>query len=243
MPISFRCPSCRECLTIPDASAGEWTQCIGCGKRLRVSRQPKSDAGIMSLPALPASKVASASTASAPTSSIPHPEFDFDAPVPLPVPPVPPPVPTELLVDDHAGPPPSSPPPSVPQPVMAAQLVDDQGDGHDNHDDEPARRSHRNGNGRRNSRRNGHGAPEHAGQKLGTLLMGFGVAGLLYFFNMDTTVATPGLGFGIDRVHNIGLLHQRQMGLLLSGGAAGVGAICYVIATAKGNRQLDSRPR
>lgn len=54
---------------------------------------------------------------------------------------------------------------------------------------------------------------------VGLLILAIGLAGLVRYVVMDTTVAS-----GAGRVHNVGLLHDRQTGLLLSGGAIALGA-------------------
>ncbi len=72
-------------------------------------------------------------------------------------------------------------------------------------------------------------------QRLGALLLLGGILGAAYyFFAFDTTVATGGdpiLGqsSGGNRVHNIGLLVQRQNGLILSIAAVVVGAILFSV--------------
>jgi hypothetical protein len=48
---------------------------------------------------------------------------------------------------------------------------------------------------------------------IGWLMFFFGVIVALYFFQMDTSVSVPGADL---RVHNIGLMQQRQNGLFAS---------------------------
>ena len=60
---------------------------------------------------------------------------------------------------------------------------------------------------------------------LGMLLLLGGLMALLCFLKMDTSVPVP--SFGLDgfptRVHNIGLLSERQNGLIISGLASFAG--------------------
>lgn len=58
-----------------------------------------------------------------------------------------------------------------------------------------------------------------------------GLLGLIYFLCMDTTVSSgAGGAFGFpDRVHNIGLMHQRSTGIMVSGGALVLGVILYAL--------------
>lgn len=71
---------------------------------------------------------------------------------------------------------------------------------------------------------------------LGALLFLGGVFAAIYFYAyFDTSVAVPGVEIfgetiGGGRVHNIGLLQERQMGLIGSFIAAAVGLICVVLA-------------
>jgi hypothetical protein len=67
---------------------------------------------------------------------------------------------------------------------------------------------------------------------LGDVIFILGVLGLLYFYQMDTTVPlSDSEFFGKNkRIHNIGLMQERQNGLILSGLAVGVGVLCSAIA-------------
>lgn len=64
---------------------------------------------------------------------------------------------------------------------------------------------------------------------IGKILIGLGAFGLLGFAGMSTSVRS-----GDDRegrpffVHNIGLLHDRQNGLMLSAGAIALGAWLFL---------------
>lgn len=70
---------------------------------------------------------------------------------------------------------------------------------------------------------------------LGAILFLGGVAAGIYFYAyFDTSIAVPaveilGERVGGGRVHNIGLLQERQNGLILSGLAAAVGLILVVL--------------
>lgn len=60
-----------------------------------------------------------------------------------------------------------------------------------------------------------------------------GLLGLIFFLFMDTTVPSGG-AFGFpDRVHNIGLMHQRTTGIAVSGGALVLGVILHVLGPKK----------
>ena len=62
---------------------------------------------------------------------------------------------------------------------------------------------------------------------FGAMLIIGGLLGLFYFFEMDTTVAVNSFGFSgfPQRVHNIGLLSERQNGLIVSSLASFAGLI------------------
>lgn len=69
---------------------------------------------------------------------------------------------------------------------------------------------------------------------IGMGMMMLGIIGTGYFFTMDTTVAVPsgtfmGESFGGGRVHNIGLMSERQNGLIVSlaVGAMGLVLMCF----------------
>lgn len=64
--------------------------------------------------------------------------------------------------------------------------------------------------------------------RVGVLLLILGGIGLIYAFNMETSVETA---FGA--VNNIGLLNERQTYLILSGGASLVGLLLAAIGSAK----------
>lgn len=61
---------------------------------------------------------------------------------------------------------------------------------------------------------------------LGALLFLAGIIGLGYSFSMDTTVPAG----ESRRVHNIGLLQERQNYLMLSGGSAALGVVVIILA-------------
>lgn len=75
---------------------------------------------------------------------------------------------------------------------------------------------------------------------LGALLFLGGLAVAVYFYAyFDTSLAVPGVEIfgervGGGRVHNIGLMQERQNGLILSSIAAAVGLICVILAERKG---------
>lgn len=76
---------------------------------------------------------------------------------------------------------------------------------------------------------------------IGVLLFLGGVAvGIYYLAFFDTSVAVPGVEIfgqtvGGGRVHNIGLMQQRQNGLWGSAGAALVGLLALVAAQRRGS--------
>ena len=71
-------------------------------------------------------------------------------------------------------------------------------------------------------------------KSLGLTLMIAGMAGALYFFiAFNTSIEVPksevlGQAIGGNRINNIGLMNDRQNGLILSGIIAIVGAILFV---------------
>jgi hypothetical protein len=75
---------------------------------------------------------------------------------------------------------------------------------------------------------------------LGVILFLGGLAVALYFYAyFDTSVPVPsievlGERVGGGRVHNIGLMQERQNGLTMSAIAAGVGLICVILAERQG---------
>jgi hypothetical protein len=75
----------------------------------------------------------------------------------------------------------------------------------------------------------------------GRFALGAGLAGLLGFYLMDTTVPVPRSPFDgwIDpalptRVHNVGLMHQRLTGLIVSGMAALGGTMILLFVSLSG---------
>ena len=80
---------------------------------------------------------------------------------------------------------------------------------------------------------------------LGVILFLGGLAAALYFYAyFDTSIPAPsvelfGETLGGGRVHNIGLMQERQNGLILSAIAAAVGLVCLVL----GERQGLDLPR
>ncbi len=73
---------------------------------------------------------------------------------------------------------------------------------------------------------------------FGVVLIVFGGIGVLYFMNMDTSVTVPESNFmgrtiGGGRVNNIGLMQDRQNGLILSLAACVVGVVLSVVGVRK----------
>lgn len=74
---------------------------------------------------------------------------------------------------------------------------------------------------------------------LGAILFLIGLGALLYYWQFfDTTVGTQsveilGQRIGGGRVHNIGLLQDRQNGMILGAAAAILGFVCVAIAQKK----------
>lgn len=70
---------------------------------------------------------------------------------------------------------------------------------------------------------------------LGFLVFVGGFAGLLYFWLFyDSSVAIPGVTIfgetiGGGRVNNIGLMQDRQNGMIISGVFAALGFVCAII--------------
>lgn len=70
---------------------------------------------------------------------------------------------------------------------------------------------------------------------LGLLLLVGGLVAAGYFYlAFDTSVGVPSAEFmgrtiGGGRVHNIGLMQERQIGLLMGGGAAIVGLVLLIL--------------
>jgi hypothetical protein len=89
--------------------------------------------------------------------------------------------------------------------------------------------------------------PQHAQESsstgalgaFGLLLFIGGVIGLIYFWEFfDTSVNAPGSAFfgGSGRVHNIGLMQDKQSGLIISGIAAALGVVCILVSQYGGKR-------
>lgn len=79
---------------------------------------------------------------------------------------------------------------------------------------------------------------------LGTFFLIGGIIGAIYFFfGFETAVST---GYGADKVNNLGLMSQRQNGLIVSIGAAVLGAVLLVVggisATEKPKESVTSVP-
>lgn len=71
-----------------------------------------------------------------------------------------------------------------------------------------------------------------------TLLIGGILCGGYFLTAFDTSVEVPGgAEFGIDRVNNIGLMQDRQMGIYLGFGAAAVGLIIRMLDTKHENKK------
>ena len=70
---------------------------------------------------------------------------------------------------------------------------------------------------------------------IGALLFIGGLIGLFYYFQVfDTSVEVPsrmvlGETIGGGRVHNIGLMQERQNGMIISGILAAIGFACLII--------------
>lgn len=82
---------------------------------------------------------------------------------------------------------------------------------------------------------------------LGWLLVLGGIAGVIYFgVFFDTSVSTPQITkdtLGIDRVNNIGLMQDRQTGIIVSVAIAIVGAIFLVARLVTSSRTPTSTTR
>lgn len=84
------------------------------------------------------------------------------------------------------------------------------------------------------------------GQGVGALLFIVGIGILLNFWGMDTTVQVPtqtimGVQVGGERVHNVGLMQERQNGLMVGGGMAVLGLILAVLGTGSAVQARPSR--
>jgi hypothetical protein len=81
------------------------------------------------------------------------------------------------------------------------------------------------------------------GKLLGSLLLLAGLCGAFYYWQVfDTSVETPvvqfmGQAIGGGRVHNIGLMQERQTGLLVSGGGVSLGLILLLVSKSKRGAQ------
>lgn len=76
---------------------------------------------------------------------------------------------------------------------------------------------------------------------IGQILLGIGIVGLLYFWGMDTTTAVPGIDFlgeriGGGKVHNIGLMQDRQIGMTISSILMATGIVVCVLFTLFGKK-------
>src|ERR1051326_6961968 len=77
---------------------------------------------------------------------------------------------------------------------------------------------------------------------LGALLFLGGLTGLIYYWQFfDTSVEVPlqtvlGQTYGGGRVHNIGLMQERQNGMIFSGIACGLGFVCLILDFFKGSK-------
>ncbi|MCX7826817.1 MAG: hypothetical protein N2689_14850, partial [Verrucomicrobiae bacterium] len=78
---------------------------------------------------------------------------------------------------------------------------------------------------------------------LGVIMFVGGMIGLIYYWQFfDTSVSVPierffGQTFGGGRVHNIGLMQERQSGMIISGIAAALGFICVLLGQYVGKRR------
>lgn len=83
------------------------------------------------------------------------------------------------------------------------------------------------------------------GPGIGVLLFLLGLFGIVYFWGvMDTSVEVPrksvmGIEVGGGRVHNIGLMQERQNGLLVSGGVCAVGLFLTIFAASRPGQQAS----
>lgn len=81
------------------------------------------------------------------------------------------------------------------------------------------------------------------GPGIGVLLFLLGLFGIVYFWGvMDTSVEVPrksvmGIEVGGGRVHNIGLMQERQNGLLVSSEVCALGLILTAIAGSRPRQQ------
>ena len=77
---------------------------------------------------------------------------------------------------------------------------------------------------------------------VGTVLMALGLLSLVYFLMIyDTSVEVPtetvmGQQIGGGRVHNTGLLQNRQIGIIIGGVIALAGLSCFLVGTSSGSR-------
>lgn len=77
---------------------------------------------------------------------------------------------------------------------------------------------------------------------FGFLLLAVGTVAVIFFLNMDTSVATSG-GYGLpSRVENIGLIAQRQNYLLVSGLVVVVGVLLAIFGGQVSSADSDTTP-
>lgn len=81
---------------------------------------------------------------------------------------------------------------------------------------------------------------------IGALILTAGFVGMIYFFAVfDTSVQVPtteilGRSIGGGRVNNIGLMNDRQNGLIMSGIVAIIGTILFVMQPARKREAANS---
>lgn len=76
-------------------------------------------------------------------------------------------------------------------------------------------------------------------RKIGIFVLVLGLIGLIFTLNMDTTVES-GRGFDRSRVHNIGLMNEKQNYLLVSVAMAIAGVVILALGGRKGQANTNS---
>jgi DNA-directed RNA polymerase subunit RPC12/RpoP len=193
--IRYACPRCRGILESPDDKAGSKVACPRCQQRLRV-------------PALPPNKTVLAPLVSyeppAPPATIPLPPSSQAPAVPppqaIPVDPQPPPLAASI------PPPLAEPAATAPTPIPTRDVT------------APSPRS-------------ASAQPDSSANRspfgpIGVLLIVIGMCVVLYFWLIyDVTVPAPGSSpfESVFRVYNVGLMHNRLIGIMVGFGFAAVG--------------------
>lgn len=214
--IHFLCTNCRKALKAQDASSGKKCQCkCGTINRIPVRQSPASPPA--DLPTPPTPKPAAPLAQLAPPIAQPA----TLAPVsttPLAVAPIPfheertiPHLPEFEVFDDYAA----RPATNVARPRVQEQ-------------NPPASPT---------IPKSPNDSNTHSLSGLGTFLLWAGILGALYFlFLFDTSVAVDRQAayyLGTNRVHNIGLMNDRQAGIIASVGAAILGALLVKVGSKK----------